>query len=235
MRRITILLIAICCDIALYAQTNTINKAQKTAIEKPQPAVIPFWPTSLNSKITEMSNIKYDNPVEQKFHDDLYGYLRTLDLVDERMPEAPDLDDLWFKIGQSYMADGIREYNTGYPSVALGWMMFIGMAVAKYWDVEWEVYGKVPDLYVYLRDRIDFDHMDDYILDKVLCLDADSRKKMNDAVAESASRTYNMMSHMCLESGTAAAMRAFTAALHQMYVMGVAVELKALGYHMTKL
>ena len=182
-----------------------------------------------------MSNIKYDNPVEQKFHDDLYGYLRTLDLVDERMPEAPDLDDLWFKIGQSYMADGIREYNTGYPSVALGWMMFIGMAVAKYWDVEWEVYGKVPDLYVYLRDRIDFDHMDDYILDKVLCLDADSRKKMNDAVAESASRTYNMMSHMWLEPGTAAAMRAFTAALHQMYVMGVAVELKALGYHMTKL
>ena len=182
-----------------------------------------------------MSNIKYDNPVEQKFHDDLYGYLRTLDLVDERMPEAPDLDDLWFKIGQSYMADGIREYNTGYPSVALGWMMFIGMAVAKYWDVEWEVYGKVPDLYVYLRDRIDFDHMDDYILDKVLCLDADSRKKMNDAVAESASRTYNMMSHMCLEPGTAAAMRAFTAALHQKYVMGVAVELKALGYHMTKL
>lgn len=182
-----------------------------------------------------MSNIKYDNPVEQKFHDDLYGYLRTLDLVDERMPEAPDLDDLWFKIGQSYMADGIREYNTGYPSVALGWMMFIGMAVAKYWDVEWEVYGKVPDLYVYLRDRIDFDHMDDYILDKVLCLDADSRKKMNDAVAESASRTYNMTSHMCLEPGTAAAMRAFTAALHQMYVMGVAVELKALGYHMTKL
>ena len=44
-----------------------------------------------------------------------------------------------------------------------------------------------------------------------------------------------MMSHMCLEPGTAAAMRAFTAALHQMYVMGVAVELKALGYHMTKL
>ena len=172
---------------------------------------------------------------EKLFHDDLYMYLRSTDMVDERLPEAPDLEQLWPQLGQSYVADGIREYNTGYPSVALGWMMFIGMAVAKYWDVEWEVYGKVPDLYVYLRDRIDFDHMDDYILDKVLCLDADSRKKMNDAVAESASRTYNMMSHMCLEPGTAAAMRAFTAALHQMYVMGVAVELKALGYHMTKL
>ena len=158
-----------------------------------------------------------------------------MDLADARMPVATDVDELWCEVDQRYMTAGIREYNTGYPSVALGWMMFIGMAVAMYWDVEWEVYGKVPDLYLYLRDRIDFDHMDDYILDKVLCLDADSRKKMNDAVAESASRTYNMMSHMCLEPGTAAAMRAFTAALHQMYVMGVAVELKALGYHMTKL
>ena len=46
-----------------------------------------------------MSNIEYDNPVEQIFHDDLYGYLRSLDLVDERIPEAPDLDELWFKIG----------------------------------------------------------------------------------------------------------------------------------------
>ena len=172
---------------------------------------------------------------EKLFHDDLYMDPRSTDMVDERLPEAPVLEQLWPQLGQSYVADGIREYNTGYPSVALGWMMFIGMALAMYWDVEWEVYGKVPDLYLYLRDRIDFDHMDDYILDKVLCLDADSRKKMNDAVAESASRTYNMMSHMCLEPGTAAAMRAFTAALHQMYVMGVAVELKALGYHMTKL
>lgn len=76
MRRITILLIAICCDIALYAQTNTINKAQKTAIEKPQPAVIPFWPTSLNSKITEMSkqpqdeadNIITNNAPEKAVH-----------------------------------------------------------------------------------------------------------------------------------------------------------------------
>ena len=172
---------------------------------------------------------------EQRFRDDLHQFLLSVDLIDERLPEAPDLEELWQPIAQSYMPDAIREFNGEYPRVAFGWIMYVGMALAKYWDVEWEVYGKVPDLYVYLRDRIDFDHMDDYILDKVLCLDADTRKKMNDAVAESASRTYNMMSHMCLESGTAAAMRAFTAALHQMYVMGVAVELKALGYHMTKL
>ena len=172
---------------------------------------------------------------EQIFHDDLYAYLHSTGMVDERLPEAPDLEQLWPKLGESYMADGIREYNTGYPSVSLGWMMFIGMAVAKYWDVEWELYSKVPDLYAYLRDRIDYDHIDDYILDSVLCLDAAARTRVNDIVAESASRTYSRISHMQLEPSSADAFRAYIAALHQMYLMGIAVELKALGYHMTKL
>ena len=179
--------------------------------------------------------IKEPRDFERIFRDDLHDYLLSTGMVDERLPEAPDLEELWQKIGQSYMADGVREYNTGYPSVSLGWMMFIGMALAKYWDVEWDTYSKVPDLYIYLRDRIDYDHMDDYILDKVLCLDAAGRKKVNDIVAESASRTYSKISHMHLEEGTSDAFRAYVAALHQMYTMGVAVELKALGYHMTKL
>ena len=68
---------------------------------------------------------------EKLFHDDLYMYLRSTDMVDERLPEAPDLEQLWPQLGQSYVADGIREYNTGYPSVALGWIMFLGMAVGE--------------------------------------------------------------------------------------------------------
>lgn len=181
-----------------------------------------------------MDNNK-SNDFEQIFHDDLYSYLLSINMVDERQPEAPDLEELWPSLAQSYMPDGIREFNTGYPSVSLGWMMFVGMAIAKYWDVEWEVYGKVPDLYVYLRDRIDYDHIDDYVLDKVLCLDTTSRAKVNDVVAECASRTYSRICHLHIEPGTADAMRAYMAALHQMYLMGVAVELRRLGYHMTKL
>ena len=187
----------------------------------------------MNTNKTNKDSAQRD--FSQVFHADLYAYLLSEGMIDERLPEAPDLEELWQKIGQSYMADGVREYNTGYPSVSLGWMMFIGMALAKYWDVEWETYSKVPDLYTYLRDRIDYDHMDDYILDKVLCLNAEERKRVNDIVAESASRTYSKICHMHLEEGTADAFRAYVAALHEMYLMGVAVELKALGYHMKKL
>ena len=87
--------------------------------------------------------------LEQLFHTDLHQYLLSIGKVDERLPEAPDIEELWQKIGESYLPDGMREFNA-YPTVSLGWMMFTGMAIAKYWDTDWELYSKVGDLYKYL-------------------------------------------------------------------------------------
>ena len=171
--------------------------------------------------------------LEQLFHTDLHQYLLSIGKVDERLPEAPDIEELWQKIGESYLPDGMREFNA-YPTVSLGWMMFIGMAIAKYWDTDWELYSKVGDLYKYLRDQRDFDHMDDYICEKVLCLDAKEHEVVNNVVGECAARTYNKLCRMRLEAGSKEAFRTFVAALHQMYLMGIAVELRSLGYHMTK-
>ena len=171
---------------------------------------------------------------EQLFRDDLHQFLLSVDMIDERLPEAPDLEELWQPIAQSYMPDAIREFNGEYPRVAFGWIMYVGMALAKYWDVEWSTYSKVTDLYAYLRDRIDFDHMDDYICEKVLCLDAKEHEVVNNVVGECAARTYTKLCRMRLEAGSKEAFRTFVAALHKMYLMGIAVELRSLGYHMTK-
>ncbi len=181
--------------------------------------------------MSEQNNL---SPVEQAIHDDLHGYLVSVDRVDKHFPVAPDIEDLWPKIGESYLPDGTREF-VSYPTVALGWIMFVGMAVARYWDDDWEVYGRVPCLYTYLRDRIDFDHMDDYICERVLMLDAQQKSSLTALAAECASRTYNLLCHQHIEPGTPEAFRAFVAALHQMYVMGAAIELKTLGYHMEEL
>ena len=172
--------------------------------------------------------------IEELFKNDLHSYLVSRKQVDEHLPEAPDLEELWSKIGESYLPDAMREFSK-YPTVALGWIMFVGMAMAKYWDTDWEFYSKVEDHYKHLRDSIDFDHMDDYICEKILVLDEPHHKSVNNLVAECASRTYNLLIHQGLEPGTEAAFRGFIAALHQMYLMGIAMELKALGYHMTKL
>ena len=175
-----------------------------------------------------------EKDLEQMFREDLHRYLTAIGRVDRRLPEAPDLEALWPKLGESYLPDGIREFAQ-YPTVSLGWMMFLGMAVAKYWDTEWELYSKVEDLYKYLRDRIDFDHMDHYICEKVLLLGGAVHQALTNIVAECASRTDNMLRHQHLEPGSEAAFRGYVAALHQLYIMGIAIERKALGYHMTKL
>ena len=173
-------------------------------------------------------------PIELVFKEDLHQYLLSVGRIDERLPEAPDIETLWAKIGESYLPDAMREFGK-YPTVALGWIMFVGMAIAKYWDEDWELYGKVENLYIYLRDRIDFDHMDDYICEKVLLLNEEDHKAVTNVVAECASRSYSKLIHLNLQPGSEEAFRGFVAALHQMFLMGIAVELKMLGYHMTKM
>lgn len=171
---------------------------------------------------------------EEYFHNDLYHYLLSLGLIDSHFPEAPDIEDCWAKIGESYMPDAIREFDK-YPTAALGWIMYVGMAVAKYWDQDFELYSQVPDLYKYLRDRIDYDNMDTYISEKVLFLDEKGVKDLRNIIGECASRTYNRLLHSGAEPGSPDAFYAFIAALHEMYLMGSAMQLKNMGYHMTKL
>lgn len=169
---------------------------------------------------------------ETIFKDDLYQYLLSHNEVDERLPEAPDLDELWQKIAEAYIPDAIREFPN-YPTVALGWIMYVGMAVAKYWDEDWELYSKVENLYAYLRDQTDFDHTDDYIREKVLLLNADEANALEHLVGECAARTYSQLRRLNIEPSTKEAYLAFVEALHQLYNFGVAIELKRLGYHMT--
>ena len=99
---------------------------------------------------------------ETKLGEDLHRYLKSEKLVDEKLPECPDLEELWHSLEEAYLPDGIREFNE-YPNVSLGWMMFIGMAFAFYWDVDWEKYSKetVEQLYKGLRDAKGYDNMDD--------------------------------------------------------------------------
>jgi hypothetical protein len=107
--------------------------------------------------------------LEQELRKDLHQFLLSMKEVDERMPECPDVEEKWEEIAKTYIPDGIREFQD-FPSASLGWMMYIGMAVAKMWDTEWEIYSKIEDLYAYMRDKRGYDAMDEYIREDVLLL-----------------------------------------------------------------
>ena len=187
--------------------------------------------------------------MEQTFEDiirqDLHQFLLSTKEVDERLrvgdgtsgirlPECPDVEDKWEAIAKAYIPDGIKEFND-YPTASLGWMMYIGMAVAKYWDAEWEIYSKIDDLYAYMRDKRGYDAMDEYIREDVLLLRGVDYTVLEKLVGECASRVYNALRHRNIEPGTKEAFNAYVSSLHQLYLMGAAMQLNKMGYHMTKM
>lgn len=171
--------------------------------------------------------------LEEKIRTDIHQYLVDKGYADAHMPECPDVEAEWEKIGAAYLADGIREFND-YPTVSLGWMMLIGMAVAKMWDTDWETYKNTGHPYETLRDKRGYDHTDEYILQEVLSLSREEEQAVSQLAGDTAERVYGLYLHQRFEPATPEAFRGYVACLHQLYLMGMAVELKALGYRMSR-
>lgn len=171
---------------------------------------------------------------EKNLGRDLHQFLLMMNEVDERIPDCPDVEQKWPEIANAYLPDGIREFQD-FPTASLGWMMYIGMAVAKYWDAEWEIYSNIDDLYAYMRDKRGYDNLDEYILNDVLLLRGDDIATTEKLVGECSARVYNTLMHQNIEPGTREALEAYVACLSQLYLMGSAVQLKRMGYHMVKM
>ena len=52
---------------------------------------------------------------------------------------------------------------------------------------------------------------------------------------ECASRVYNALRHQNIEPGTKEAFNAYVSCLHQLYLMGAAMQLNRMGYYMKKM
>lgn len=171
---------------------------------------------------------------KQKIKEDLHRYLLGQGCVEQVLPDTPDIEEKWKEIAEAYLPDGMREF-AAYPTVSLGWMMYVGMAVAAMWDKDWPHYAALDNLYLYLRDQRGYDTMDEYILEEVLSLDESGRKQTERFVAECASRTNSQLLHAPFQPGTKEAFEAYVTCLQQLYMMGAAASLKQLGYRMTRI
>lgn len=175
-----------------------------------------------------------EQTIEDIIRQNLYQFLLSMKEIDERLPECIDVEEKWEEVAKSYIPDGIKEFNE-YPTASLGWMMYIGMAVAMFWDAEWEIYSKIDDLYAYMRDKRGYDSMDEYIREEVLLLSGVEYTALEKLIGECSSRVYNLLRHQNIEPGTREAFKAYVSCLHQLYLFGVAMQLKRMGYHMEKI
>ncbi len=171
--------------------------------------------------------------IEEIVRDDLACYLRSLGEIGEKMPETEDISEKWEPISKAYIPDGIREFSE-YPTVSLGWMMYTGMAIAAFWEEDWENWHDRDDIYQELRAARGFDCMDEYIRQEILGLDRKEYEELELLVAECASRTDSILRHANIEPGSKEAFQAYVACLHQLYMAGAGIQLSRMGYQMTK-
>jgi hypothetical protein len=86
-----------------------------------------------------------------------------------------------------------------------------------------------------MRDKRGYDNLDEYILDEVLHLHGDDAQDMQTLVGDGAERAKRALFALDIEPGTVDAFKGYVACLQCMYQLGMAVQLKAMGYHMERL
>ena len=181
-----------------------------------------------------MEQQEYINNYRNQLLQHLQQMLQSMGLLDGRLQESPDIDEKWEQIAQSYIADAVKEI-ADYPTVSLGWAMYLGMAVAHYWDEDWEVYGSVPNLYEYIRDKRGFDYLDEVVRGDILMLKGADFDHMEKVVQGCAQQVLNGIRHEQIEPQSPLAFYIYAASVAILYKVGAAVELKALGYKMEKM
>ena len=149
--------------------------------------------------------------------------------------ETPDFEAVWPEVCTPYLGDAVPEIAK-YPTVAIGWMGFAGLAIAQRWDNDWSVATEDPHaLYPALLAQ-GFDALDDYVLDHVLAItDAEERAQLHQLVRTCAEAAHAALRREGIEPQSPMAFHTYVRTLHVMYRLGIGLQLHRLGYKFEKM
>lgn len=155
--------------------------------------------------------------------------------LNSQLLEAEELDEKWAEIAPEYMVDAIPEVNN-YPAVAMAWAAYIGMGMAAMWDGDWNTFKDKKDLYSFLRDARGFDQMDEFVMEELLGLEPGSQNwiSFEDILRSSAHSAMSLIRNEQFEAQSADAFYVFASTCKVFFRLGVAIELKQLGYKYEK-
>lgn len=188
----------------------------------------------VNSITKEMEDEKaYLDKFEQTLVQNLVQLCSGWNRLGGQLLASEDLDALWEPIAEGYMPDGVREIAK-YPTVSLGWMMYIGMALGHLWDKDWKRVQKQEDVYAFLREPRGFDAMDEHIAEDILKLNPGEAEKLEEVVRTCATVALTQIRREGVEPQSPMAFHIYVRAIHALYVVGIAVELFRMGYKFTQ-
>ena len=108
---------------------------------------------------------------ERTLEDGLVKICRGAGLVGDMLLRSDDIDARWDDYIKDYVADAVENFNI-YPEAAISWAGFLGIAVAHWWDADWQ--GHKDDPYRSFYGTRGWDDMDEHVLRDLLGLKLDS-------------------------------------------------------------
>ena len=171
----------------------------------------------------------YLDSFEKKVMNDVLQHLSNSGILNGKLLESDDINAVWESVAPFYIADSVKEIAK-YPNVALGWAMYLGMAVAKYWDDDWERYGNNENIYYHIRDIRGFDFMDEVVRADILGLSSDDYDHCEEMVRKVTDMVLSGIRHEQIEPQSPMAFHVFARSIRVLYKIGASVTLKSLGY-----
>lgn len=172
---------------------------------------------------------EYLSSFEEKLSAELQSVFSSYITVDGIMPSSQDVMQRWTELIPEYMADAIPQINE-YPTVAIAWAGYLGMAVAHDWDDDWELYHDRP--YKEFYGEQGFDDLDEHIVEHILHLPLDGQEAadIEAMMRRLAQKALTMLRRENVEPQSRTAFYAYSRVLNTMFRLGASMELMRLGY-----
>ncbi|MBR5593279.1 MAG: hypothetical protein IKW46_04315 [Bacteroidaceae bacterium] len=176
-----------------------------------------------------MVNKVYLENFESRITDELLRMCKQYGVLDGTLLASDDITARWDALAPEYMADAVPNI-ADYPTVAVAWAGYIGMAVAHQWDGDWAAHSTAG--YNSYYGAQGFDDMDEHIVRDVIGFHLESReaKAIEDMMRRLGETAVTLIRRERIEPQSPMAFHVYARVVKVMFRIGAAMELKRLGY-----
>lgn len=180
-----------------------------------------------------MEQNEYFDTFENNLQVELLKLCTSHGMLEGTLLSSEDIDLRWKEYAPHYMADSVSQINQ-YPAAAIAWAGYVGMAVAHWWDTNWEAKAKAP--YEELHGKEGFDDMDEHIVQDILGLqlDEEAATRFEDIMRSCAHLAITMIRREEVEAQSTKAFYIFARTTRVLFRIGASLELRRLGYRFEK-
>lgn len=176
-----------------------------------------------------MVNKVYLENFESRITDELLRMCKQYGVLDGTLLATDDISARWDELAPEYMADAVPNI-ADYPTVAIAWAGYLGMAVAHQWDEDWAANSK--NEYKSYYGAQDFDDMDEHIVRDIIGFHLESReaKDIEAMMRRLGETAVTLIRRERIEPQSPMAFHVYARVVKVMFRIGAAIELKRLGY-----